>query len=417
MTDKRKFHKILDVTVFILLLSVISGMMFHLFYQQTITQGAPYPSDMKAYILEMQGIDSGYDFPYPIFFKLSALIHLFTGPEMAVALATLILNALSMVLIKIAFNKLTLARLSEAMGRFAWAAGILISLIAFSLFYVSMVYPPEGIYLPGIDEKYLGVFTPNPFHNATYLATRPFSILAFFWFAKLLPIYEKGYGKKWSKAENGVPMADYLIFAVSLLATTMTKPSFTLVFVACAGIIMAYRLVRSRFQNFVPSLQLGLCFIPTFAHLLYQYRGVFVPEPGEVGGIGVGLATAWRQRCGNIPLAIGLAMGFPILVLLLNFKELKRDTIYRLSWQVYAVSLAMLFFLYEKGFRILHMNFSWGYMHGLFFAFVGALIVLIKATAQKKRIPLLILQWLAYGWHLVCGIFFFAEIYGGGMYY
>ena len=59
---------------------------------------------MKAYILEMQGLDSGYSFPYPVFFKLAAFIHLFTGPELAVALATTLLNSTAMVLMKLALN-------------------------------------------------------------------------------------------------------------------------------------------------------------------------------------------------------------------------------------------------------------------------------------------------------------------------
>lgn len=52
-----------------------------------------YASDFKAYILEMQGLDSGYSFPYPIFFKLGALLYLFLkSPELSMAVAVTILN-------------------------------------------------------------------------------------------------------------------------------------------------------------------------------------------------------------------------------------------------------------------------------------------------------------------------------------
>lgn len=148
----------------------------------------------------------------------------------------------------------------------------------------------------------------------------------------------------------------------------MTKPSFTIVLVGTAGLIMLFRLFRSGFRNFVPTLQLGLCFIPTFVDLLYQYKGVFVPEEGVEGGIGFCFGEVWALYCSNLPLAVCLAVGFPLLVLVLNYKELKENTLYRLSWQIYLMGFAMAFLLYEKGFRMPDFNFSWGYMYGIFSA-------------------------------------------------
>lgn len=279
--------------------------------------------------------------------------------------------------------------------------------------FVSMVYPPTGIYLPGIKYKYLGVFTPNPFHNATYMAARPFAILAFFKYGELLPVYEQPNAGREHKR-------DYILFALYLLLATMTKPSFTIVLVGAAGILMLWRMFRSRFRNFVPTVWLGVCFIPTFMDLLYQFRGVFVPQEGQEGGIGFTFGHVWAQYCGNLPLAIGLAIGFPILVLLLNYKELHKDSIYRFSWQVYVMSFLMAFFLYEKGFREVDFNFSWGYMYGIFFAFVGALLVLLRATANadtRKRRIVVAVQWMAYLWHLVCGVYYFWGFLQGAMYY
>ncbi len=150
--------------------------------------------------------------------------------------------------------------------------------VAVSLFFVSMVYPPTGIYLPGIKYKYLGVFTANPFHNATYMAARPFAILAFFKYAELMPLYEQDNAHK----EYG---RDYILFSVYLLLATMAKPSFV-VLVGTAGILMLWRMFHSKFRNFMPTIWLGVCFLPTFADLLYQFRGVFVPQEGQEGGIG-----------------------------------------------------------------------------------------------------------------------------------
>lgn len=418
-TQKR--DKWIDIIVFVVLLAVASGIFFTLFHKQTY--GSPqtgYHSDMKAYIQEMQGIDSGYSFPYPIFFKISAFIHLFVGPEMAVALATTLLNSLAIVLTKLLLNHLTGKALADSFATHKWRAGVIISLVSVFLFFVSMLYLPFDIFIAGVYHRYLGVFSPNPFHNATYMAARPFAILAFYWYAKLLVNYEQGYGGKWKHSEKGVDMRDYVLFSVFLLAATMTKPSFTIVLVGAAGLIMVYRMIRSKFRNFLPTIQLGLCFLPTFVDLLYQFKGVFVPTEGEEGGIGFTFGEIWGLYSLNIPLAVCYAIGFPILVLLLNYKELKKNTIYRFSWQIFGMGFAMAFFLYEKGFREPDFNFSWGYMYGIFFAFVGALIVLLQATAERKnkKKPLLLgLQWLGYAAHVVCGLYYFWGIFNGQMYY
>ena len=418
--EQNRKNQIIDAVVFIILLVAVSAITLTLFHRQTLGSEAAYHSDMKAYIRQMLGTETKYDFPYPVFFKLAWVIHLFADPELSVAIATMLLNSLGIVITKLALNHLTLEEFQMALKHRKWLAGVLISVISVSLFFVSMLFPPKGIYLPGIKHNYLGVFSCNPFHNATYMAARPFALLAFFWYGKLLPVYEKGCSGKWRErtADGEVPVIDYVLFSVFLLIATMTKPSFTIVLVGAAGLIMVWRMIRSGFRNFVPTIQLGLTFLPTFIDLLYQYKGVFVPDTeGVEGGIGFCFGEVWSLYCDNIPLAICLAIGFPLAVLVVNFKELKNNTLYRFSWQIYLMSFAMNFFLYEKGFRKPDFNFSWGYMYGIFFAFVGALLVLIPATARGKKPVLLALQWLAYLWHVACGIYYFWGIFQGKMYY
>ena len=229
--------------------------------------------------------------------------------------------------------------------------------------------------------------------------------------------------------EGGPGLVDYGLFSFFLLIATMTKPSFTLVMVSTAGLLMLYRLIRSGFRNFVPTACLGLCFIPTFADLLYQYKGVFVPGGSEEGGLGFCLGEVWAAYCENIPLAVGLAVGFPLLVLLLNFRECRKNSLLLFSWQLYLVSFAEAFFLYEKGFRKWDFNFSWGYMCGIFFCHFGALAVLLQVTAReteklrsgepggRRKMLFLALQWLAYLWHVACGILYFGVFMSGAMYY
>lgn len=431
--SRKKTEKAADLVFFGFLLLGASAVTLYLFHRQTLGGGRLFESDMKAYILEMQGLNTQYSFPYPILFRFGALLHLFFSAEFSMALATMLLNSLGMVLMKGILDRRMLPELRETFAghsvlkKYTFLPGMILSFLAVSLFFVSMIYFPDNLHLPGVKFKYAGVFTANPFHNATYMAARPFTILAFFSYADLLERYEKGFD---ISGKEGPDLKEYVFFSVSLLLATMTKPSFTVVLVGAAGLIMVWRLVRSRFRNFRATIQLGLCFVPTFADLLYQFCGVFVPEKGEEGGIGFCLGEVWHQYCSSVPLGICLAMGFPLTVLILNFRKLKQDTVFRFSWQMYGMSLLMAYFLYEKGFRRYHFNFSWGYICGIFFAFAGSLLLLLGETdrfikepepdgGRKKllRGAPIAFQWLMFLAHLGCGVSYFMGLLRGQTYY
>lgn len=406
-------NKGIDFVVFAVLLLVYTAVTYTLFSRQVFGSEQLYHSDMKAYILEMQGLDSGYQFPYPLFFKLGALLHLgIQSPQLAVAAAVTILNSLSLIFMKYYMDQelqqywLTKGAWKELTSR------LFTTSLTFCLFFVSMLYSITGRYLPGIKRRYVGVFSPNPHHNATYLATRPFAIVCFFVFVRIL----KNYEKKISWRDNAV-------FGLFLFLTTITKPSFTFVLVPTAGLVMLYRLCRAKFKNWAPTIKLGLCFLPTFGALIYQFFGVFGPVEGEETGIGFGLGEAWQHTTDNIVLAIILGLAFPLTVLVLNWKRLKTEEQYRFGWQLTLVSLVEVLFFYEKGFRLAHMNFSWGYMHGLFFAHVSSLILLLKLTLDRKssvgkwKKLLLLGQWMVFLWHLVCGLWYFRSVFLGDLYY
>lgn len=410
--QKETIAKIISYVFFAICLVAYSVLMLILFYQQTCAHnGEWFLSDMEAYLLTILGQDSGFDYPYPIYFTLGKMFLLFTDIEWAGALATMLLNSVSPIVLAYYMHK-ELANTYNKLACKKWM-GIATTVFTFSIFFISMLYAPEGIYLPGMKHKYLGVFSPNPLHNATYMATRPFAIVAFFLYVHILDYYEEKTDWK-----------EFILFGLFLLLTTLTKPSYSLLIVSTAGLLMAYRIFAKKWKNIIPSLKLGAVFIPTFIALLYQFGGVFGSgsHAGENGGIGFGFADAWKVHMDNIPFAIVLALAFPGFLLLFNLKELKENTLYRFSWFQVIVSLLELLIIYEKEEeRFIHMNFSWGYMHGLFFVFVASLILLIQKTIErlgdKKRLLWLVPFWLAYGWHLVCGIYFFLYIWSGQSYY
>lgn len=374
--------------------------MYSLFLRQCkeVIAVADSSSDMLAYLLTIEGIDSGYSYPYPIMFWIAKGFYWIFSVEVSLSITVALLNGLTFLCVK----KVMVSYVGVTSR--AWIYDMLAILI---LFY-SMLFIPNYAF-EGIPFRYVGVFSPNPFHNATILAARPFTIISFFLFVKIYREYKENFSWK----RGGV-------FCIALLIATMTKPSFTIVFCGAMGLVMLYDLIQSKFRLWKESFSLGVMFIPTFIHLAYQYSGVFVGEnqKGEETGMGIGYLVAWGEICRNVPLAIFLGNGFPIIVLCFHRKDFVQNTMYRLAWYVYGMGLLMFMFLYEKGFRVFHMNFSWGYMAGMFILLVASVLVLLKETRNRvSNVWALLIQWGIFIVHIMCGIFYFITILRGDSYY
>lgn len=399
MTEKRKIWFKTEYLSSAVLVAVLAGLMLYLTYHQAwnVWRGNPeYHCDALAYMKEALGMETAYSFPYPIMFWGISLLHLLLPVEWSYAVIVTIAQCASFLLLRYYFQKYLPDRRGAATAS------------AFALLFFSMIFVYNHPF-PGTRFYYMGVYSPNPFHNATYLVARPFTIVCFFQFVELLAEYEQGFS--WKKG---------VAFGISLLLATMTKPSFTIVLCGAAGIVMLFRLLVSRFANLKNTLFFGCMFLPTFADLLYQFGGVFAgtDSKGQEAGIGFGLFHVWREYCDNYLVAIVLLIFFPLVVLAFQYRKVMTNTLYRFAWQMYGMSLAMFIILYEKGFRAVDANFSWGYMIGAFFLVMASLLVLLEETGQasKGRISLLI-QWGAFILHVVCGIFYFVIIFMGGSYY
>lgn len=396
--------------IYLLLFSAYLAVTLFLFHRQSVGYDGKYWSDDGAYIMEMQGLDSGYDFPYPILFWTGRLFLFFTSPQHALALAVTLLNGLTPLALLYFFPRAVFEGRREGGGK-----EIASAVLVFSLLFVSMLYPLTylGRYKEmgeGFLYRYLGAFTPNPYHNATYLAARAFAVPAFFLFADILDFYEE---------ENKWYHPKYLFFSVSLLLATLAKPSFSLVMACAAGCIMLWRLFSHGFiRGLKAFFQMGIWFIPSFLALLYQFGNVFRPGRISGEGIGIGFLTAWSTATDNVPLAIFRGMAFPLAVLLFCIPGREIPKLLRFSWQFYLAALCTLVFLYEKGYRMGHVNFAWGYMYALFFSYVVSLIILVRHTVGKKQ-PLwqLVIQWGIYGLHLICGADYFRVLLQGGMFH
>ena len=393
--------------IFAVLLAVYTGVMLYLFVMQCY-EVPVFRSDMPDYVKEVQGIEGDYEFPYPLLFTLAKIIALAAGAPLGMAIATAILNALGVCVTKYYMDREVKAGLNVA----EWSRGKLLALdlsitfMVFALFLLGNLYSPKNTAFFGFDYAYrcMGIYTPNPIWNATYLATRPFTIVCFFEAAKVLKNYRKGFTWK-----GCIP------FAVTLFLMTITKPSYTMVLVPLMGILLLVDLIRSKGSSFKNAFLLCVTMIPTGLHLLYQFFGVFTGTnvKGEETGIGVAFGLVWNNYTKSIPLSIvmgmALTLGVFALNMVFNYKMLREKFTYRFAWYNYLVGMGMFLFLYEKGFRMEHANFSWGYMHGMFFVFFMTLVLVLRNTMEWRKswkVIFLPAEWAVFGYHLVCGVNF-----------
>lgn len=405
-----KIIRLADILFFTGLLLISLKAMHFLFYHQAITVDDLYFSDIKAYIQEIVGENDLYSFPYPIMFDVAKIILKFSdSPEAAMAWTVTFFNALGIIVVKVFITNVT-------------DTYILSTIATFGLFFDSMIYSDWiSNRVSTMGSYYLGIFSPNPWHNATYMAARPFMVITFIFGAITLNNYKSDFSKKISK-EN---ILLYVIFSISLLLTTLTKPSYTIIHLLATFVIVVFRLLVNKLKGLKETIIYSLLFIPTLIDLLYQFFGVFSGQSysGENNGVGIGLFRVWNKYTNCFPISLILGCAFPMLVLIFHIKDLKEDKLYRFSWQIYLAGLLSSVIFYEKGFREGHFNFAWGYMCGLFIVFLTATITMINdikmiilQKKMSKMIFVIIGEVLLFIIHSALGIHWFILFCEGNSY-
>ena len=182
MGKRMKNKKILiaDGILFFVLTGVFSFLLYKLFYMQCLNPDSMY-SDMPTYIAKSLGQESGYNTPYPILFWVSTLCVKIMTPEVGMSIATLLFSVAALLVTK--YYVIKLFEKCESTKKYAW---LLSTVAVFLIFTVSMIYFPYSIqkHINALMYRYMGAYSGNPFHNATYLAVRPFAIATFFVFVK-----------------------------------------------------------------------------------------------------------------------------------------------------------------------------------------------------------------------------------------
>ncbi len=380
-----------NLIIFCFLSLVYLLAVYILSFNQASMYKGEFVSDFQAYYQTVQGVES-YQYPYPIFFLTIKAFSIFCDTYMAASSAVVLFCGIN-VLVMYYYIK----RFIEN-DLFGFSKEVVATFATFALLFVGCIPLSTNGFL------FVGIYSPNSWHNQTYFAARPFVVLSFFTsFYLVKNLFEN---KKTRKL-------DWVFAALSSLLSVMTKPSFAFVVLPLVAALLLVKAIKTKFKSFKDCFVIGLAYIPTIAALLYQYFDVFESEQ-SMGGIGVAFGKAWYIHNSSILLALVGGLLFPLVVLVFNTDKLKNINAFSFAWGCVAVSLLESLFLYEEGYRLSHGNFMGGYMCAMIFVFMTSLTEIINQHQLKRRY--LLFAWIAFAVHLVCGLYYFAHVFMGGVY-
>lgn len=269
---------------------------------------------------------------------------------------------------------------------------ILVIILSLFMFVLGPLYVPQfNTYY------YLGQGTPNVWHNPTNLTVRPLAILAFIIIVKIIRDY---------KNEMNVQRRDYIILALTLVVSVFAKPSCIIMIIPGLGLYMIITFVKDR-SLFKLYLKLVLAFVPAVLIFFSQYLIIFAS--GQRGdNVGFSWLTVWNFYTPNVFISFLLAMAFPIVVFLTDYKESFKDPTVHLAICCLISGWLESAILVEDGQYLKSGNFLWGYYLAMCLVWMVALKRFLLMN-RKKEVSMLVSSVLLV-LHIVCGSIYIYQL-------
>ncbi len=270
----------------------------------------------------------------------------------------------------------------------------------YALSLICNMYMP--LYIPYFnDYPYLGLLSFNLFHNPTYIAMKPLSILSIILFVRLMDKYHI----------KSISFSEWVCFSFSLFITTWFKPNFMFGFAPCMLIIMIVDFFRGKGKKILNYIVFGTTVFPSLLLMLWQRTQLF----DDSNGLGFGFLKVLRLFSKNPCMSLMLSMAFPLTVLLFNYKSLIKDKIYRFSWLFTLVNLSIFAFIHENGVRQADGNLVWGAQLAVGILFTISICKFIN-TIYSKNIRYIIIVSSVLGMHVFCWINYYIRYLESGVY-
>ncbi len=256
------------------------------------------------------------------------------------------------------------------------------------LFIIFIIGPA---YMPFFSKFIImGVGGPNIWNNATLITVKPFALLTVFFTILSL---EKKY------------ISYYLLGAISLLLSIFAKPSFVIAFLPALVLLM----ILKKFYSKENLIYIAILSLISVGSLGYQFLNTF--GEGKTKII-ISFLGVWSAATPNVFISILLAILFPLLYVIFNFGNVKKNNYLLLSWIMTFISIGYAAFLAEEGARFYHGNFFWSYMISLSLLYVFTLIDYIKNITYINPHIKLFLN-IILSWQVLIGVFYFIKIMAG----
>jgi hypothetical protein len=257
---------------------------------------------------------------------------------------------------------------------------------------------------------YLSSLTPNPLHNPTYLFSKPFAIITFILYSKIL-----------LKIRSNEAVNKKLLIAATISAflCMWAKPSFLISFVPAYFIINLFLFFEKK-DRLILLLVNFTTFLPSIIPLYIIKVKTFNNSP-DAAKVIISFAESWSYLSDNIIFSIFLAAALPLFIIsiyFIHYNSLKDQVglVHKLAFMNYIIAILVYLFLAETGLRSNHANFGWTYCFSLFFLFLMSVeLILIRKVfkhfAIVEKVSLLLLFM-----HLLSGLYYFTIIFFGHQY-
>ena len=265
----------------------------------------------------------------------------------------------------------------------------------------------SAIYFPLINKfPYKGVWSPNPWHNPTFIAAKPFVLLIFYLYA--LEITKETYFEKRFSLTR---------ISVLLVICALIKPSFILAFIPTSIVFLIF-LPGRRFSMLIKTVQLLL---PVLAVLVFQFLFTYYHDAAGSSSVRLCFFDIWKVHAQSVSIAVLQGTLLPLVALMVMFPHSSKDKALFLSWILFVAGFLIFGLLYETGPRKNHGNFGWTYMACLNILFIYSTIAFLQWVSEvhKKtrtfqiRIFICVSVFLL---HLVSGIYYIGYLLSGHVY-
>ena len=264
----------------------------------------------------------------------------------------------------------------------------------------------SAIYVPFFNkEPYLGQGSPNIWHNPTSIAVRPIALLVFALIASIVIKAQK------EDFETGIPAGRSIAAAILLVLSCLAKPSFVQVFYPAIFTLMVLWLIMYKGKNLKTALQLFLVCLPSLIVMILQFVIAFYGGNKGSGGITIAPFVVAGARTSNIAISMLLLLAFPLLMIVIA--AIRKSVTWGdiLGWLMLLWGTVWRLLLAEKGERVYHGNFSWGFMLAVYLAWFIAIRHYLKLyfseqmTGNKRGVGFF-LATIVLALHLASGIYY-----------